>query len=338
MYGVRQERLDHRSPPHQAMKAGLSGSGAYGSSSLTSHDEEQSAAPLRNRRWRLAGYGLFAAILFIGFLIADFPYADTVSDLIAPLGMKLVYQRQAMNFPIGARLEDVRLLSSANDQLLLQSPELTVAPRLGWLFRGRPSLRIHARLYGGMLNADVSRSAGAIMVDFELDALKLAQLIPGAGEQTVPSQADDNENGAAPNRRDVSLSGELSGRGSAQVAVPDIIASRASVMLSGRHVKAMIVNGLPPLDLEVIRARILLAQDVATLQGVRADGSDGELEMNGRIELAPDVTRSIMHLTISLTPTPKGQASFGFLMQMLPHAPSAGPYHVEGILTAPSIS
>jgi type II secretion system protein N len=185
-----------------------------------------------------------------------------------------------------------------------------------------------------MLNADVSRSAGAIMVDFELEALNLAQLIPEAGEQIVPAQA---QNGAAPNPRDVPLSGELSGRGSAQVTEPDIIASRVSVTLSGRHVKAGIVNGLPPLDLGVIRARIMLAQGVATLQDMRADGSDGGLEMNGRIELAPDLTRSIMHLTISLTPTPKGQASFGLLLQMLPHAPSAGPYHVEGVLTAPSV-
>jgi type II secretion system protein N len=317
------------------MKVGLSGSGESVPSSPESRYRGRLAAPLRNRRLRLAGYGVFAAVLFIGFLIANFPYADTVSVLVAPLRMKVVFQRQAMNFPIGARLEGVRLLSTPNEQLLFQSPELTVEPRLGWLFLGRPSLRIYAQIYGGVLDANVYRSGGAVVVDFELESLNLAQMIPGAGKRTVPAQTED---GNAPHRPGVTLTGELSGSGSAQMTGPDIIANRASMILLGRHVRAVIINGLPPLDLGVIRAKMLLAQGVATLQGVRAYGSDGGLEMNGRIQLAPDITHSTMQLTISLTPTPKGRASFGLLLNMLPHPPGAGPYHVEGVVTSPSVS
>jgi type II secretion system protein N len=320
------------------MKVGLSGSGEYVSSSLKSRYQGRPAAPGRKRRLRLAGYGVFAAILFVGFLIANFPYADTISALVAPIRMKVVFQRQAINFPIGARLEGVRLLSDANEQLLLQSPEVIVAPHVGWLFLGRPSLRISAQIYGGVLDANIHRSAGAIIVDFELESLDLAQMIPGAGERTAPAQIQENEDGDDPHQLGLTLSGELSGSGSAQVTGPDIIASRASMILSGRRVKAVIINGLPPLDLGVIRARMLLAQGVVTLQGVRAYGSDGSLEMNGRILLAPDITRSTMQLTVSLTPTPKGRASFGLLLNMLPHAPSDGPYHVEGLLTSPLVS
>jgi type II secretion system protein N len=317
------------------MKVGLSGSGESVSLSLESRYRGRPAAPLRNRRLRLAGYGIFAVVLFIGFLIANFPYADTVAVLVAPLRMKVVFQRQAMNFPIGVRLEGVRLLSTPNEQLLLQSPELIVEPRLGWLFLGRPSLRIYAQIYGGVLDANVYRSGGAVVIDYELQSLDLAQMIPGAGERTVPAQTED---GNTPQRLGVTLTGELSGSGLAQMTGPDIIASRASMILLGRHVRAVIVNGLPPLDLDVIRAKMLLAQGVATLQGVRAYGSDGGLEMNGRIQLAPDITHSTMQLTISLTPTPKGRASFGLLLNMLPHAPGAGPYHVEGVVTSPSVS
>jgi type II secretion system protein N len=317
------------------MKVGLSGSGESVSLSLESRYRGRPAAPLRNRRLRLAGYGVFAAVLFIGFLIDNFPYADTVSVLVAPLRMKVVFQRQAMNFPIGVRLEGVRLLSTPNEQLLFQSPELIVEPRLGWLFLGRPSLRIYAQIYGGVLDANVYRSGGAVVIDYELQSLDLAQMIPGAGEQTVPAQTED---GNTPHRLGVTLTGELSGSGFAQMIGPDIIASRASMILLGRHVRAVIVNGLPPLDLDVIRAKMLLAQGVATLQGVHAYGSDGGFEMNGRIQLAPDITHSTMQLTISLTPTPKGRASFGLLLNMLPHAPSSGPYHVDGMLTSPSVS
>src|SRR5215469_4483669 len=83
-------------------------------------------SPIRswNRRLWMAGYVIFAAILFVAFVSISFPYTDTISALLAPMGVKVVSARQAMNFPIGARLENVRLISGATDQLLLQISEL----------------------------------------------------------------------------------------------------------------------------------------------------------------------------------------------------------------------
>ena len=292
---------------------------------------------MRKRRLLLAGYGGFATILFVAFVTANFPYADTISALVAPMRMKVVFQRQEMNFPVGARLKNVRLFSTADDQLLLQSPDVTVSPRMGWLFLGRPRLGIHARIYGGMLNATIYQSARAIIVDFELESLNLADIIREVGEPEVREQAKENEESDAPHQLGVVLSGELSGSGSARVAGSGIVAGHASMVLTGRHVKAAIVNELPPLDLGVVRAKMLLEQGVATLQDVRAYGSDGSIEANGEIQLAPDIANSILQLTVSLTPTSKGRAGFGFLLNMLPHTPSDGPYHVEGALTAPSV-
>ena len=293
---------------------------------------------MRKRRLLLAGYGVFAAILFVAFVTANFPYADTISALVAPMRMKVVFQRQEMNFPVGARLENVRVLSTANEQLLLQSPDVTVSPRMGWLFLGRPRLGIRARIYGGVLDATVHQSARAIIVNFELDSLNLADIIRGVGEPKVLAQTKENGESDATRQLGIDLSGELSGSGSAQVTGSGISAGRASMILIGRHVKAVIVNGLPPLDLGVVRAKVLLEQGVAILQDVRAYGSDGGIEANGEIRLAPDIANSIVQLTVSLTPTAKGRAGFGLFFNMLPHAPSDGPYHVEGALTSPSVS
>ncbi|MBV8451895.1 MAG: type II secretion system protein GspN [Deltaproteobacteria bacterium] len=320
------------------MKNGLSDSEKYNPSSAKSDYHGQPAVSRRKRHLLRAGYGMFAAILFVAFVTASFPYADTISALVAPMRMKVVFQRQKMRFPVGARLENVSLLSTANEQLLLQSPDVTISPRLGWLFLGQLRLQIRAQIYGGALDAAVHQSAQTVIADFELESLNLADMIQGAGELQVRAQTKENEEGDALPQLGVVLSGELSGSGSAQVTRSDIITGRAGMILTGRHVKAAIVNGLPPLDLGDVRAKVLLEQGVATLQDVRTYGSDGSLEANGEIRFAPDIANSIVKFTVSLTPTARALASYGFLLNMLPHAPNDGPYHVEGVLTSPSVS
>jgi type II secretion system protein N len=283
-------------------------------------------------------YGVFAAILFTAFLAASFPYAETISALIAPMKIKMVFQRQEMNFPLGARLENVRLLSLTNQQLLLQSPAVTIAPRVSWLLFGRPCLRIHALIYGGVLDASVYSSAPAVMVDFHLTSLNLAGIISAFRQQQVPAQTERNEKGQALPQLGITLSGELSGRGLAQVTGVELTAARASIVLVGRHIRAAIIDGLPSLDLRVVRGKVLLDRGVATLQDVSAVGSAGEVKAQGEIQLAPDIARSTVRLTVSLAPTAKGRASFGPLLNMLPHAPSDGPYQLEGVLTSPSLT
>jgi type II secretion system protein N len=290
---------------------------------------------MHNRRLLLAGYGVFAALLFVAFLTASFPYADTISALAAPMRMKVVFQQQEMNFPIGARLENVRLISTANQRLLLQSPDVRISPRLIWCFLGQPRLRIRAQIYGGVVVATVHQSARAIIVDFELESLNLARMSPGLG---APRQAEEDQEGVAQPLIGIAMNGELSGSGSAQLIGADLSAGRASMILLGRHVEAAFINGLPPLDLGVVSGKVVLEQGIATFQDIRADGSDGEVEVNGAIQLAPDISNSTMQLTVSLKPSAKGRASSGPLLNMLPHAPSDGPYHVQGEVRSPSVS
>jgi type II secretion system protein N len=286
----------------------------------------------------LAGYGAFAAILFVAFVTASFPYADTISALVAPMSMKLVFQRQKMNFPIGARLENVRLISVSSEQLLLESPDVTVSPGVVSFFLGRPCLRIRAQIYGGMIDTTVHQSGRTTIADFEFESLNLADMSRTAGELAARAQAERYEEGGPPVQPSVALNGEVSGSGSAQVTGPDIVAGSARMVLLGRHIEAAVVNGLPPLDLGIVRGRVRVEQGVAILQDVKAFGSDGDLEANGAIRLASNIADSEVRITVSLTPTAKGRASFGLLFNMLPHAPGEGPYHVEGALRSPSVS
>jgi hypothetical protein len=159
-----------------------------------------------------------------------------------------------------------------------------------------------------------------------------------AGESKLGAQAAGIEEGGRARPLGVVLSGELSGSGSAQLSGADLIAASASMTLRGRDVKAVLANGLPPLELGVIRGKVVLEQGVATLQDVRAYGLDGDLAANGEVQVAREIGQSMVQLTLSLRPSVEGRASFGLLLNMLPHAPNEGPYHVQGVLNSPSLS
>lgn len=318
------------------MNVRLPGSRGFAPSSPSKYRSHRRFVVRKRSHLPLAGYGVFAAILFVAFVTTSFPYADTISALLAPMSMKVVYQRQAMKFPIGARLEDVQLISIANEQSLLQSPYVTVSPGVAWFFLGQPCLEVRAQIFGGVVDATVRQRARSIVVDFELKSLNLAMM--SRGEPNLRMEAAPDEEGSAPYRLGVGLSGELSGRGSAQLMGPDIIADRASIILLARDVKAVLVNGLPPLELGVVQGKVVLEQGVATLQDVTASGSDGDLAANGRVQVTQNIAHSIIQLTLSLRPTAKGRAGFGFLLNMLPHTPNEGAYHLQGMLTSPSLS
>jgi type II secretion system protein N len=283
----------------------------------------------------LIGYGIFAATLFFALITATFPYAETISSLLAPMGLNVIFQRQAMNFPIGARLWNVKLIS-ADQRLLIQSPDLTIAPLIARFFLGQLCLNVRARIFGGVIDVSVrGRAQSGTILGFHFDSLNVAQMSSVTGEANLPPGAADT--GEAPYSLGAILSGELSGSGSAQLMGPDIITARADVILFGRDIKAVIANGLPPLELGMVTGSIVLDHGIVTLKNVRTYGRYGDLGANGEIYLGSDLANSILHLTLWLKPTPSARATFGMLLNMLPHSPGTGPYYVEGALKFPVV-
>jgi type II secretion system protein N len=288
-----------------------------------------------NRGLIRAAYGAFAGLLFVAFVTASFPYAEIFSALLAPMKMKVVFQRQTISFPIGARLEDVRLISAADQQLLLESPEITVLP-CAWFVLGQPSLRLRAHVWGGRIDATVRQRSRNILVGFRLNSLNLAQMSAPPDGRLRDAKGDQLS--VAPDQLGVLLGGALSGEGSAQLIGPNIIAGKGSITIRARGVTATLVNGLPALELGVLQGRVLFEQGVASLQDLEANGSDGVLTANGEIRIATNLAQSLVELTLWLRPIARAQASFGPLLNLLPHPPNEGPYHLSGPLTSPSLS
>jgi type II secretion system protein N len=289
-------------------------------------------------RLLLAAYGFFGLILFLAFVTATFPYTDTISTILAPLSMKLIFQQQAISFPIGARLHNVQLISSADEQLLLQSSNITVSPGMLGFFLGEICLRFRAQIFGGVLTATIRRQLQSTMVEFQLESLSLARMSREVREAALRIRSQEEWDRADSYRPGGMLSGELAGRGSAQLMGPDIITASANLVLFGRDVKATFVDGLPPLELGIVRVNLLLGHGIASFQDVRAESADGDLAATGEIHLRDDIANSTVQLTVSLRPSTKARAAFGMFLNMLPHPPSAGPYHLEGPLEFPRVS
>ena len=272
-------------------------------------------------KWLLTSYLVFGVILFVAFLVASFPYADTVTSMLAPFKLKLVYQGQRMSPPIGARLEDVRLISVANspEQLLLQSPDVILAPTVGSLFFGQTGLRVRAGLYGGTVRATVHQHGGIVDVNFDLNSIML-------------EQSD------ALRQFGALLSGSISGTGSAELRGPQVPDNSANLVLDGQRVAIQIVNGFPPVHLGAISGVITLENGTLRLRDVEGHGGDAEIKAEGAIQLGPDLPDSTVDLRVSVTPTARGRAHFGLFLNLLPHPPGAGPYIIRGPLMSPSIS
>ena len=285
---------------------------------------------------RAAGYSIFAAVVFAVCFVASFPYSDTISAILGPTGLKLVSQDQRSNFPFGARLENVSLVSS-DGHFLLRSPEVNLSPSLLWFLLGQPCLKISAQVYRGEIDSTIRQHSRSVILEFKFESLDLAQLIRTAGLPKPEGQALYDEQGAA-SEMGSAFSGRVSGRGGVELRRMDIFGSNGSIILSGHNVKAVLADGMPPVELGSVRGNLRLERGVATLENVRAVGADGTLEVDGIVQVAPDFTHSIVQLTLSLRPSARGRASFGPLLNMLPHAPADGPYHIQGALSSPSLT
>src|SRR6266851_8396140 len=112
------------------------------------NDHRFAVGTFLRRRRAIIGYAVLGALLFVAFLAASFPYGDTLTSILAPYKLKVVYQSQHMSAPIGAALINVRLISTADPsgQALVQSSEVRLAPTIGSLFFGRPGLNVRADL------------------------------------------------------------------------------------------------------------------------------------------------------------------------------------------------
>ena len=265
---------------------------------------------------------LIGAAVFASFLIADFPYGETLTSILAPYQLKLTYQSQRISPPIGAELTDVTLFSTAgpDDQTLLQSPAVTLAPTLAALLLGRRGIRVSADLYGGTVQVTLYQHADNVDLNFTLDSLKLAESEPLKQIGAV-------------------FDGNLSGSGTAHMNGPRIPDASGMMAVAGDNLAISIVRGFPAIHLGTLTGNLELEQGAIKLTDIIVHGPDLDLKGSGTIQLGDNPDDSTIDATFYLVPTQNGRDHFGFFLRLLPHPPGPdAPYTLQGDLRAPSIS
>jgi type II secretion system protein N len=264
-------------------------------------------------------YGAIGVLVFFAFLIATFPYADTLTGVLAPMGLRLSSRGQGMSFPFGIRMDGVMLDSPEGGRPLFQSDRLRITPAfLSWL-TGSPGVKISADAYGGNFDLRARRSGDATELDFSGADLHI-ESYPGLRAMGV------------------NLGGIISGNGDVYISQNDFAANRGTVHLSAAGASYRMFAGMPPLKLGEVTAVVQLDQGKLTIEQMESHGGDLTISGRGVIALQPDFPESEVAIKFQLATTPAGRQRLGFLLNFLPHPPNSTPYFLHGTLAAPGIS
>jgi type II secretion system protein N len=266
------------------------------------------------------GYVVVGLTLFAAYLISTFPYSTTLSKVLAPMGLEVSSTSQSASFPFGARLSDVRLISTRPQSagLIVESPTVTIAPAFLSMLSMHPGVRVKASLFDGSVNVMLRPSGGGTAISYDLDSVDIARqhllAIPGAD-----------------------ASGRLSGSGNLLLS-PNGIAEGGDGELNAAGLTLMSALASSPIRLGDGHSKFKLDQGTLTIEEFTTIGGDLTLTAEGTIQLAPDPAESELALQFTLTASPAAGAQLSAFLSMLPHPPGPQPYHLTGPLTAPRIS
>jgi type II secretion system protein N len=265
------------------------------------------------------GYAAIGVLVFFAFLIATFPYTDTLTNLLAPMGLRLSSRDQGVSFPFGIRMDGVMLDSPADGRALFQSDTMRVTPALlSWLM-GSPGVKINADAYGGSFDLHARRHGDATELSFSGSDLHLEKY-PG-----LPAMG-------------VNLSGIVSGDGNVYLSQNDLDADHGMLHISASDASYRIFAGTPPLKLGDLTAIVKLDNGKLTIEQVEGHGGDLTISGRGVIQLDPNLPDSEVAIKFQLATTPVGHERLGFLLNFLPHPPNGTPYLLHGTLASPGLS
>ena len=234
---------------------------------------------LREHATRI-GYAALGVLLFFAFLLATFPYADTLSGVLAPMGLRLSSRAQGISFPYGIRMDGVMLDSQVDGRPFFQSDRLRVTPALLSWMMGSPGVKISADAYGGSFDLRARRRGAATELSFSGADLHL-------------------ESYRALSAMGVNLGGIISGNGDAYITQDDISADHGAVHVTASGASYRMFPGTPPLKLGNITAIVKLDKGKVTIEQLESHGGDLTLigTRRDRVGAEPSRQRSRDHVS-----------------------------------------
>ena len=277
-------------------------------------------------------YGLYTGVLFLIFLLANFPHNALVQRVIKSIdlqgqGLRLDVGDTRFAWWRGYELQRVKLAPLDPDRLpFVEASSIFVRPALDGLLRGRiSSVHAQALMYGGQLDTDLAASEGLRRATVTIDGVQL---------QRYPLASSFLDEGT--------VAGLLSGvvtiedHGGDTRAAGELGLDKASITDA-----KLGVFPLPTLHFDKADAKFSVQGGHVDVQELDATGPELRLSLSGQIALRQPIGDSVLNLKLTALPGANSPEDVKNLLQLLP-PPAKGakpdtPRVVSGTLKFPRI-
>lgn len=280
-------------------------------------------------------YALYSGVLFLIFLVANFPHHALVQRFVKSLdledqGMRLEVSDTRFAWWRGYELQGVRLAPTDPDRPpFVEASSIFVRPGLDGLLRGElSSAHVVGRMYGGEVDGTLTAGAGLRRAIVAIDGLQL---------QRYPLASSFLQEG--------SVAGLLSGAITVENRDGDASETRAAGELDLD--KASLTDAkfnliaLPALHIDKAVMKFSMQGIRFDVQELEANGPELRLSLSGQIIIREPFSDSVLNLKLTALPGPNSPEEVKTLLSLLP-PPAKGakpdaPHVIGGTLARPRI-
>ncbi|MBI4516058.1 MAG: type II secretion system protein GspN [Deltaproteobacteria bacterium] len=278
-------------------------------------------------------YGLFTLVLFLVFLVVNFPHDVLVRRVVSRLNLSplaLDFNSAGFAWHKGYELRGLRLSAAAAPEAapLLECTTLDVRPLLAGLLRGQLSgLTWQGELYGGSAGGQwtITSNGGAGQVDFaQLDLGRYRPLTAYLEEGQLGGQVAGSfsvQLGGG-EQRSAQVAGELT------VNRPGLIGARIAGIK------------LPDLQFAQAKGQLNLKGERLELQEVRLSGDQLSVSLSGQMTFREPLGSSALNLRITFEQSAATPTEIKALLALIPRPANArpdAPITLAGTLAAPQV-
>lgn len=291
---------------------------------------------LINRRTIL--YVLYTGVLFVVFLIANFPHNVIVQRVLKSIdlsaqGMRLEVGDTRFAWWRGYELQRVRLAPTDPDAPpLMEASSIYVRPGLDGLLRGQiNSLHLLGLMYGGAVDGTLAMGDGMRRATITIDGLQLHRYPAVAGLLQL------QEGSVAGNLSGVITIENHGADGGETRAEADVGLDKASLT------DATLTNGLalPALHFDKATVKLSVQGGRVEVQEFEANGPELRLSASGQVALRDPVNDSVLNLKFTALPGANSPDEVRTLLSIIPPPPKGAkpdtPRTISGTLARPRV-
>jgi type II secretion system protein N len=282
-------------------------------------------------------YALYTAVLFLVFMVVNFPHHVVVQRFLSSIdlqeqGLRLEVGDTRFAWWRGYELQRVRLASVDPAQPpFLELGSLYVRPGMDGLWRGElNSAQLLGLMYGGEVAASLANADGAQRANISFDRIAIHE---------HPMVATLLQEGVVTGVLSGAIAIERNGEDESNAA-GELYLDKASLTDAKVNISSINVS-LPALHFDKAAVKFSTQGGRLDIQELEADGPDVMLSLNGQIALREPVYDSVLNLKLSAVPGPESPEEVKNLLALLPPPPKGSkpdtPHVISGTLARPRV-